>query len=115
MKVLCEINVGGEASKSGVKPEEAEEFVRALAAFPHIKVCGLMAIPPVLEQEEKQAEYFKKMMDLYIDISSKIMDNNDMVVLSIGMSSDYELATRCGSTQVRIGTLAFGQRNYNNN
>lgn len=115
MKVLVEINIGGEASKSGIKPEEAKGFIRSLARFQHIKVCGLMSIPPVLESEAVQKEYFQKIMDLYIDISAEKMDNSDMAVLSIGMSSDFELATACGSTQVRIGTLAFGQRNYNNN
>ncbi len=114
MKVLCEINVGGEESKSGLDPQEALPFLQSLDKYPHIKLCGLMAIPPVLQDELVQIEYFQKIMDLYIDISAKKMDNKDMAVLSIGMSSDFELATQCGSTQVRIGTLAFGQRNYHN-
>lgn len=114
MKVLCEINIGNEESKSGVKLEEAEAFIQSVSRFPHIQVCGLMAIPPVLRDNAVQIEYFKKIMDLYIDISSKKMDNSAMAILSIGMSSDFELAVSCGSTQVRIGTLAFGQRVYHN-
>ena len=114
MPVLIEINIGNEESKSGIRPEETEAFIRTLSSFSHLKVRGLMAIPPVLTDESVQIDYFKKIMDLYIDISAKKIDNSDMAVLSIGMSSDFELATACGSTEVRIGTLAFGQRNYHN-
>ncbi|MBQ3866078.1 MAG: YggS family pyridoxal phosphate-dependent enzyme [Clostridia bacterium] len=112
MDVLCEINVGREKSKSGVMPEDAENLIREMAKLPHLRVRGLMAIPPVLSTEEKQMEYFQKIMSLCLDISAKKIDNVNMAVLSIGMSSDYELAARCGSTEVRIGTGAFGPRQY---
>jgi len=59
-----------------------------------------------------QKQYFQKIMDLYIDISAKKIDNISMNVLSIGMSSDYELAIESGSSLVRIGTAAFGERIY---
>ena len=112
MDVLCEVNIGNEASKSGVRAEEAEEFIRELAKFENLRLCGLMAIPPVLENISTQKQYFQKIMNLYIDISRKKIDNICMGVLSIGMSSDYEIAVESGSTLVRIGTAAFGARNY---
>jgi pyridoxal phosphate enzyme (YggS family) len=112
MNVLCEVNIGAESSKSGLAPEEVIPFLEEISTYDHIKVCGLMAIPPILTNCSTQKQYFQKIMDLYIDISSKKIDNISMSVLSIGMSSDFELAAECGSTMVRIGTAAFGNRNY---
>lgn len=110
MNVLCEINVGNEESKSGVHLSEAYDFLMEISKFEHIRVCGLMAIPPIMTDISTQREYFQKIMDLYIDISSKKIDNISMSVLSIGMSSDYELAIEEGSNLIRIGTAAFGTR-----
>ncbi len=110
MNILCEINIGKEESKSGLDLEDAESFIREIAKFENIKVCGLMAIPPVLSDISTQKHYFQKIMDFYIDISAKKIDNVNMSVLSIGMSSDYDLAIEHGSTLVRIGTAAFGAR-----
>jgi len=112
MNVLCEINIGEEESKSGVLLSDAEEFIKEISKFEHIRVRGLMAIPPVMQEISTQKEYFQKIMDLYIDISAKKIDNISMSVLSIGMSSDYDLAIENGSTLVRIGTAAFGKRTY---
>ncbi len=110
MNVLCEINLGEEQSKSGILLSQAEDFLREISKFEHIHVCGLMAIPPIMTEISTQKEYFQKIMDLYIDISAKKIDNIDMSVLSIGMSSDFDLAIECGSNMVRIGTAAFGKR-----
>jgi pyridoxal phosphate enzyme (YggS family) len=112
MNVLVEINIGNEPSKSGILPNEAEEFLKSISKLKNIRVCGLMAIPPVMKNISTQKQYFQKIMDLYIDISAKKIDNIGMTVLSIGMSSDYDLAIENGSTLVRIGTAAFGERNY---
>lgn len=111
MDVLVEVNIGAEATKSGVAPRELIPFLEKMRNFAHIRVCGLMAIPPKCQSPAKQKETFEKMLKLYIDISKKKMDNVSMTVLSIGMSSDYELAAACGSTEVRVGTAAFGPRN----
>ncbi len=110
MNVLCEVNIGGEESKSGVHPDQVINFLKEISSFDNIRVCGLMAIPPILTTNSTQKEYFQKIMDLYIDISAKKIDNISMSVLSIGMSSDYGLAIECGSTLVRVGTAAFGVR-----
>ncbi len=110
MDVLCEVNLGDEESKSGLSVHEVIPFLAQIRKFSNIRVCGLMAIPPKLETISSQKEYFRKIMDLYIDISDKKIDNSNMTVLSIGMSSDYAIAIECGSTLVRIGTAAFGER-----
>jgi len=112
MNVLCEVNVGGEESKSGLTFEEVLPFLTKISTFSNIKVCGLMSIPPIMTSISTQKQYFQKIMDLYIDISAKKIDNISMNVLSIGMSSDYELAIESGSSLVRIGTAAFGERIY---
>ncbi len=112
MNVLCEVNVGDEESKSGLAFDEVLPFLTKISSFSNLKICGLMSIPPILTSFSTQKQYFQKIMDLYIDISAKKIDNVSMNVLSIGMSSDYELAIESGSTLVRIGTAAFGSRVY---
>lgn len=112
MPILAEINVGYEESKSGVAPEDAESFLIELSKFPHLRVNGLMAIPPASENKEIIIRNFKKMYQIYLDIKGKMLDNINMEILSIGMSDDYKEAVECGSTMVRIGSLVFGHRNY---
>ena len=110
--VLIEINVGGEEAKSGVLPENAEELLCAVAPLEGIRVRGLMAIPPLCENESEISRYFEKMYKLFIDFSAKNIDNITMEQLSMGMSGDYEAAVRSGATIVRLGTALFGARNY---
>ncbi len=112
--ILVEVNIGNEASKSGVSAEETEALLRAIAAFSHISVQGLMTIPPISDSEAKKRQYFSKMHQLFIDIRSKNIDNISMSVLSMGMSDDFELAIEEGSTMVRVGTAIFGRRHYAN-
>lgn len=114
MKTLCEINVAGEASKSGIPPESASEFIKRLSDLENISVCGLMCVPPVCVDKYVQKEYFQRIFELYIDIFGKIRDNNSVRILSQGMSGDFETAIEAGSTMVRIGTALFGPRDYNN-
>lgn len=112
MDVLLEVNIGGEQSKSGFTPDEAENAVAEISKMPHLRVKGLMTIPPVCESTKKQIEYFTKMHKLFIDIRDKNMDNVNILYLSMGMSDDFELAVKCGANIVRIGTALFGKRNY---
>ena len=112
MDILCEINIGNEATKSGVSPEEAPSFVQELMEFSNLRVCGLMCIPPVCDKKEEQKKYFKKIMEIFIDITHKNMDNSIMRILSFGMSGDFETAIECGSTMIRPGVALFGPRNY---
>ena len=110
--VLVEINVGGEEAKSGVLPEQAEELLCAIAPLAGVRVRGLMAIPPICETEAEISRYFEKMYKLFIDFSTKNIDNITMEQLSMGMSGDYEAAVRSGATIVRLGTALFGARHY---
>lgn len=111
--VLLEVNIGNEESKSGFCADELLEAVYGISQFDRIRIKGLMAIPPVCENELQNRKYFEKMNKLYIDIQSKKIDNSNMDILSMGMSDDYSMAIKEGATLVRIGTALFGKRNYN--
>ena len=108
MNVLVEINIGDEATKSGVSAEMAEELVRQTAQLPNVSVKGLMAIPPVGSGED----VFEKMHGIFLSVKEKDIPNVSMDILSMGMSGDYELAIKHGSNLVRIGTKLFGARKY---
>ena len=110
--VLLEVNIGGEASKSGVAPEAVATLLRAAAACPAVRVRGLMTIPPAEQHPGENRAYFRRMYQLFVDIRGKKYDNTLMTELSMGMSGDYEDAVRCGATIVRLGTALFGPRNY---
>ena len=110
-KILLEVNIGHEPGKSGVEPEKTEELLARLSGLEGLEVQGLMAIPPNLGSEEKNAVYFEKMYDLYVDMRGKKYDNNICIdTLSMGMSGDFEAAIACGSNMVRIGSAIFGER-----
>ncbi len=106
--ILLEINIGGEAAKSGVSPDRLDPLLACAADLPGIRVRGLMAIPPA----EKSVVYFSRMFHLYIDIKHKKYDNVSMDFLSMGMSEDYEDAVKEGANMVRVGSFIFGPRNY---
>lgn len=112
MDVLVEVNIGGEESKSGVAPEEAEKLCLDISALDGIKVSGLMCVAPAVENAEDARIYFRKMNKLFVDIKSKNYDNIDMVYLSMGMTHDFEVAIEEGANIVRVGTAIFGARNY---
>lgn len=107
-EVLAEVNIGGEESKSGISPEMLPELLHEMSEMPNIRVKGLMTIPPPGDNEK----FLCGMQKLFLDISSKNMDNIDMDILSMGMSGDYAAAIKYGSNLVRIGTALFGARNY---
>ena len=111
---LVEINAGDEETKSGVSFEEAEELALYAASLKGIKVCGLMAIPPVEPDVKKNRAVFEKIHKLFIDIGDKNHDNSNvrMKYLSMGMSSDYFEAILEGSNMVRIGSALYGARQY---
>lgn len=112
-KILLEVNIGAEESKSGFTPEEASQIAAEMGNFPGVELSGLMAIPPVSEKKGDNCTYFAKMRNLFVDISRKKYDNVTMVCLSMGMSDDFEDAISEGSTMIRVGTAIFGARNYN--
>ncbi|MBQ8000482.1 MAG: YggS family pyridoxal phosphate-dependent enzyme [Ruminococcus sp.] len=111
--ILIEVNVGREENKSGVMPENLEELLCQIATLDNISVQGLMAIPPICENEQKIRGYFQIMRNMFLDISAKKIDNIKMGTLSMGMSGDYREAILEGANLVRIGSSLFGARNYN--
>ena len=111
--ILLEVNIGNEESKSGFTPDGARQIAAEMADYPHVRLHGLMAIPPVSEKPGDNCRYFAEMRNLFVDISAKKYDNVSMDCLSMGMSGDYPDAIREGATLVRVGTAIFGARNYN--
>lgn len=105
-KILLEVNIGYETSKSGIYPENLENIISAVSEMRGIEICGLMTIPP----KNCGEKFFYNMQKLYIDILSKKLDNINMSVLSMGMSNDFATAIKYGSTQIRVGTALFGAR-----
>ncbi|WP_229408206.1 YggS family pyridoxal phosphate-dependent enzyme [Massiliimalia timonensis] len=110
MPVLLEVNIGNEESKSGFEPNNLVENLEKLSKLSNISIKGLMCIPPKGESEK----FFYNIQKLFVDIKGKKLDNIDMSVLSMGMSADFEQAIQYGSNIVRLGTVLFGHRNYQN-
>ena len=111
--ILLEINIGAEESKSGFSQEEIWQTAEKMADFPHCRLRGLMAIPPISLHPGDNRRYFAEMRNLFVDISKKKYDNVAMECLSMGMSGDYADAIAEGATMIRVGTAIFGPRNYN--
>lgn len=109
--VLLEVNIGGEESKSGFAPQVLYEAADKARSLSHIRVRGLMTIPPVEQVPHGNLPYFVEVSRLYVDISRKLYDNS-FAYLSMGMSDDFEDAIAAGATMVRVGTAIFGQRHY---
>lgn len=110
MPILVEVNIGREESKSGIYPEQLEEFIEQISNFKNLNIQGLMTIPPNIDKNIEIERYFDEMHRHFIDIKAKKMDNVIMNILSMGMSHDFELAIKHGSNIVRIGRGLFGER-----
>ena len=110
--ILLEVNIGGEASKSGFSPEELSPALDRIAELSAVRVRGLMTIPPKCASPQEIEPYFVRMKQLFIDICEKKYDNVRMDFLSMGMSADYQAAIACGANMVRVGSAIFGERIY---
>ena len=106
LNVCVQVNVSGEASKSGCNPDELPALAQAIAALPHLKLRGLMAIPEPTDDPAAQAAAFARVRQLQDNL------NLGLDTLSMGMSHDLEAAIAQGATWVRIGTALFGARDY---
>lgn len=106
--ILIELNIGGEESKSGIDRSMLDELICRTAELEHVRIKGLMAIPPALGPEK----FLCEMQEIYEDISGKNIKNVSMDILSMGMSGDYVQAIKYGSNLVRIGSALFGARIY---
>ena len=115
MDILLEVNIGGEESKWGFKPNDVEAAIKEISNLQGVRIRGLMTIPPICEESDDSRKYFQKMYKLFIDISNKKIDNSSMDILSMGMSDDFPIAIEEGANLVRVGTALFGKRIYNNN
>ena len=108
--ILLEVNIGGEAAKSGAAPAELPRLLDILGTLPALRLRGLMTIPPIMEKSGGNRKYFQAMYKLFVDIRAKKYDNSAMDTLSMGMSADYADAILEGATMVRLGTALFGPR-----
>jgi pyridoxal phosphate enzyme (YggS family) len=106
-KILMQINLAGEASKSGASPEAAPQLLRQIGQLPHLRVLGLMTMPPFLEPEAVRP-YFRALRELRDRLQD--LSGQPLPELSMGMSGDFEVAIEEGATLVRVGTAIFGSR-----
>jgi len=107
LNVLLQVNVSGEATKNGVAPSEVQDLARGVAALPHLRLRGLMAIPEPENEPGRQVEPLLRMRQLFEELR---LDYPGCDTLSMGMSADLEAAVASGSTMVRVGTAIFGAR-----
>jgi hypothetical protein len=112
LKVLVEINLGGEAAKSGVDPDSQElwQLLESAPKWSQLQIQGLMTVPPFTENPEGARPYFRRLRELRDQISARKLAAVGLDVLSMGMSHDFEVAIEEGSTCVRLGTAIFGER-----
>lgn len=109
LNVLLEVNVSGEESKFGIKPDFAHEFAARLGDYENVRLKGLMTIAPIPEKKGDNRKYFYELNKLFVDIGQKKYDNVSMEYLSMGMSMDFEDAIIEGANIVRIGTALFAE------
>jgi pyridoxal phosphate enzyme (YggS family) len=108
LRVLIEVRVAPEETKSGVETGEVPELAEKITSLPRLELAGLMCIPPFLEQAEKVRPYFSQLRELREDLVKTL--GGTLPVLSMGMSHDFEVAIEEGATEVRVGTALLGTR-----
>lgn len=109
--ILIQVNISGEVTKSGTEADEAESIIKEISKFENVSIRGLMTMPPFFDNSEKVAPYFNGLYRLSKNIEKLDIKNVSMKRLSMGMTQDFEMAIKYGSTLVRIGTAIFGARN----
>lgn len=105
--ILVQVNVSGESSKFGLKPEELNGFFKKSLLYPNINILGLMTIAPESRDPEESRPYFRKLRELRDEINNSQLTAHSSQLLSMGMSNDFEVAIEEGSTMVRIGRAIF--------
>jgi PLP dependent protein len=110
VRTLIEINLAAEESKSGIAKAQAGELLRAVGELSHLKVEGLMTVPPLRDNPEDVRPYFRQLRELRDELQALATPNVDLKELSMGMTHDYPVAIEEGATIVRIGTALFGPR-----
>jgi PLP dependent protein len=112
LDILIEVNVGGEAAKSGIAPDSSalDELLIAAPRLEALAFRGLMTVPPFTDDPQDARPYFRKLRELRDAIAARKLPAIAMNELSMGMSHDFEIAIEEGSTCVRVGTAIFGER-----
>ncbi len=109
LRVLIEVRIAHEETKSGVETQELPALAEKVIDLPRLELSGLMCIPPFLEDAERARPYFRRLRELRDDLARKL--GFALPALSMGMSHDFEVAIEEGATEVRVGTALFGARN----
>lgn len=112
LPILIELNVGGEAAKTGMDPQspELEQLLSTASQFEHLAIRGLMTVPPFTDDPQQGRPFFRRLRELRDQIAARHLPAVSMDVLSMGMSHDFDVAIEEGSTCVRVGTAIFGAR-----
>ena len=110
VRTFVEVNLAGEKSKSGLAPDELGTLLKEIATLPHVRVEGLMTVPPVQKTSEDVRIYFRALRELREAFRGSQLPNVQLEELSMGMSEDFAVAVEEGATIVRIGTALFGPR-----
>jgi PLP dependent protein len=110
--VLVQVNLGDELTKAGAGEKDLADLVRRAAALSHLRIRGLMALPPYFDDPEEVRPYFRRLRELAGMIENLALSGVAMTELSMGMSHDFEVAIEEGATLVRVGTAIFGERQY---
>jgi pyridoxal phosphate enzyme (YggS family) len=110
MPVLVEVNIGREASKTGLLPEEVDDLVRRVSDLQHIRVQGLMTMGPRFGDPQDARPYFRATKEAFDRLAKANLPNVEMRTLSMGMSNSYQVALEEGANMVRLGTVLFGER-----
>jgi pyridoxal phosphate enzyme (YggS family) len=111
VRVFIEVNLGGEKSKSGIGKSAVAALLEQSAPLAHLRIEGLMTVPPFGENPEESRRYFRELAELKEKFATFGVANADLQELSMGMTHDYTVAVQEGATIVRIGTALFGPRN----
>jgi pyridoxal phosphate enzyme (YggS family) len=112
LPVLVQVDLGQEATKSGVTEQELPPIVEAIKRSRHLKLTGLMTLPPFFEDTEKVRPFFGRLRELRNELRSRGEFSDDGGDLSMGMTHDFEVAIEEGATIVRVGTAIFGEREH---
>lgn len=110
VRTLVEVNLGGEETKTGIAKDNVASLLREVGMLSHLRVEGLMVIPPFRENPEALRPYFRTLRELKVELQGLEIPNVDLKELSMGMTHDYPVAIEEGATLVRIGTAIFGPR-----
>jgi len=108
--VYIEVNIGGEASKSGIEPEGVTALARQICELPNLRLEGLMTMEPYFEDPERARPYFRRMNELFGELRQAKLPGAALSVLSMGMTNSYRVAIEEGANMIRIGTAIFGPR-----